>query len=41
LWLVLRNLRAAIEAGNIATALGLAAAQVAVALLNAAAMVPN
>jgi len=39
--LVLRNLRAAIEGGNVAVALGLAAAQVAVAVLNAAAMVPS
>jgi len=39
--LALRNLRAAIDAGNVAAALGLAATQVAVALLNAAAMVPN
>ena len=39
--LAFRNLRAAINAGNVAAALGLAATQVAVALLNAAAMVPN
>jgi putative membrane protein len=39
--LVFRHLRAAIEAGNVAIALGLAAAQIAVALLNAAAMVPT
>jgi putative membrane protein len=39
--LVFRHLRAAIEAGNVAVALGLAAGQIAVALLNAAAMIPN
>jgi uncharacterized membrane protein YjfL (UPF0719 family) len=39
--LAFRNLRDAINAGNVAAALGLAATQVAVALLNAAAMVPN
>jgi len=36
-----RNVRAAIEDGNVAVAVGVAAAQIAVALLNAAAMVPN
>ena len=39
--LLLRNLGALIEAGNVAAAVTLAGAQVAVALLNAAAMVPN
>ncbi len=39
--LILRNLRAAIEGGNVAAAIGLAAGQIAVALLNAAAMIPN
>ena len=39
--LLLRNLGAMIEQGNVAAALTLAGAQVAVALLNAAAMVPN
>jgi putative membrane protein len=37
----LRNLRGMIEAGNVAAALVLAVSQVAVALLNAAAMVPS
>ena len=36
-----RNMSGAIEAGNVAVALGIAAAQVAVALLNAAAMIPT
>jgi putative membrane protein len=36
-----RTVRAAIEGGNVAAAVGIAAAQIAVALLNAAAMVPN
>jgi putative membrane protein len=36
-----RNVRTAIEGGNVAVAVGVAAAQIAVALLNAAAMVPN
>ncbi len=35
-----RTMRGAIEAGNVAVALGIAAAQIAVALLNAAAMIP-
>ena len=39
--LVLRRFRAMIESGNIAAALTLAAAQIAVALLNAAAMIPT
>ena len=39
--LVLRHLRAMIEGGNVAAAILLAATQLAVALLNAAAMVPN
>ena len=39
--LVMRNFRSLIEAGNIAAAVTLAGAQIAVALLNAAAMVPN
>lgn len=39
--LVLRGLRRMVEADNIAGALVVAAAQIAVALLNAAAMVPN
>ena len=39
--LVMRNFRAMIEGGNIAAAVTLAGAQIAVALLNAAAMVPN
>src|SRR6185437_4964618 len=38
---VFRNVRGAIEGGNIAAAVGVAAAQIAVALLNAAVMVPN
>ena len=38
---LLRNLRSMIEAGNVAAALVLAVAQIAVALLNAAAMVPS
>ena len=38
---VMRNFRAMIEGGNIAAAVTLAGAQIAVALLNAAAMVPN
>jgi putative membrane protein len=37
----LRNFRGMIEGGNIAAAITLAGAQIAVALLNAAAMVPN
>lgn len=39
--LAMRNLRGMIEAGNVAVAITLAGAQIAVALLNAAAMVPN
>ena len=39
--LVMRNFRGMIEGGNIAAAVTLAGAQIAVALLNAAAMVPN
>lgn len=39
--LLLRHLRTMIEAGNIAAALTVAAAQIAVALLNAAVMVPT
>jgi putative membrane protein len=39
--LAMRNLRGMIEGGNIAAAITLAGAQIAVALLNAAAMVPN
>ena len=39
--LVMRNFRTMIEGGNIAAAVTLAGAQIAVALLNAAAMVPN
>jgi putative membrane protein len=39
--LLLRHLRIMIEAGNIAAALTVAATQIAVALLNAAAMVPT
>jgi putative membrane protein len=39
--LTMRNFRKMIESGNIAAALTLAGAQIAVALLNAAAMVPN
>jgi putative membrane protein len=39
--LVMHNFRAMIEGGNIAAAITLAGAQIAVALLNAAAMVPN
>jgi putative membrane protein len=39
--LMLRRLRGMIEAGNVAAALILAAAQIAVALFNAAAMVPT
>lgn len=38
---VFRNVRGAIEGGNVAAAIGVAAAQIAVALLNAAVMVPN
>jgi putative membrane protein len=37
----MRNFRGMIESGNIAAAITLAGAQIAVALLNAAAMVPN
>ena len=37
----MRNFRAMIEAGNVAAAITLAGAQIAVALLNAAAMVPQ
>jgi putative membrane protein len=39
--LVMHNFRAMIESGNIAAAITLAGAQIAVALLNAAAMVPQ
>jgi putative membrane protein len=39
--LLMRNLGGMIEAGNVAAAVTLAGAQLAVALLNAAAMVPN
>jgi putative membrane protein len=39
--LAMRNLRGMIEAGNVAAAITLAGAQIAVALLNAAAMVPD
>jgi putative membrane protein len=39
--LVLRDLRGMIERGNLAAAVALAATQIAVALLNAAAMVPS
>ena len=39
--LVMHNFRAMIEGGNIAAAITLAGAQIAVALLNAAAMVPQ
>lgn len=39
--LAMRNFRGMIEAGNVAAAITLAGAQIAVALLNAAAMVPN
>ena len=39
--LTMRNFRGMIEGGNIAAAITLAGAQIAVALLNAAAMVPN
>jgi len=39
--LLLRNLRGMIESGNVAAALTLSAAQIAVALLNAAAMIPT
>lgn len=39
--LLLHGLRARIEAGNVAAAMVLAAAQIAVGLLNAAVMVPN
>jgi len=39
--LSMRNFRGMIEDGNIAAAITLAGAQIAVALLNAAAMVPN
>ncbi|HEX3575141.1 MAG TPA: DUF350 domain-containing protein [Rhodopila sp.] len=38
--LLLRHLRMMIDGGNIAAALTVAATQIAVALLNAAAMVP-
>jgi putative membrane protein len=37
----MRNFRGMIESGNVAAAITLAGAQIAVALLNAAAMVPN
>jgi putative membrane protein len=39
--LFFRNLRTAIEGGNIAAALTIAAVQIAVALINAASMIPN
>jgi putative membrane protein len=39
--LAMRNLRGMIEDGNVAAAITLAGAQIAVALLNAAAMVPS
>jgi putative membrane protein len=39
--LAMRNFRGMIEGGNVAAAITLAGAQIAVALLNAAAMVPN
>ena len=39
--LAMRNLRGMIEGGNVAAAITLAGAQIAIALLNAAAMVPN
>lgn len=39
--LSMRNFRRMIESGNVAAAITLAGAQIAVALLNAAAMVPN
>jgi putative membrane protein len=39
--LAMRNFRSMIEGGNVAAAITLAGAQIAVALLNAAAMVPN
>jgi len=39
--LAMRNFRGMIEEGNVAAAITLAGAQLAVALLNAAAMVPN
>jgi putative membrane protein len=39
--LAMRNFRSMIESGNVAAAITLAGAQIAVALLNAAAMVPN
>jgi putative membrane protein len=39
--LAMRNFRGMIESGNVAAAITLAGAQIAVALLNAAAMVPN
>jgi putative membrane protein len=39
--LSMRNFRGMIEGGNVAAAITLAGAQIAVALLNAAAMVPN
>jgi putative membrane protein len=39
--LAMRNFRSMIESGNVAAAITLASAQIAVALLNAAAMVPN
>jgi putative membrane protein len=40
-FLVMRNFRGMIESGNVAAAITLAGAQIAVALLNAAVMVPN
>ncbi|MDA8253525.1 MAG: DUF350 domain-containing protein [Rhodospirillales bacterium] len=40
-WLLLRRLKVLIEGGNVAAALTVAATQIAVALLNAAAMVPT
>jgi putative membrane protein len=39
--LAMRNFRGMIERGNIAAAITLAGAQIAIALLNAAAMVPQ
>jgi putative membrane protein len=39
--LAMRNFRSMIESGNVAAAITLAGAQIAVALLNAAAMVPS
>jgi putative membrane protein len=39
--IAMRNFRGMIESGNVAAAITLAGAQIAVALLNAAAMVPN